>query len=206
MANSKVSICNITLALLGADAIRSFDENNKRARMSDVFYESSRDYLLSKFDWPFAKKFVQLQEVVPSGYSAPEGLCIYQLPGDCKTPRDIHPKGSRQDWEVFGDKIYTTLTEGVWLYYTAKGENLSVNLFTEAFVQLLSLHMAVKMVMPITQDKALATEIKKQYADEQREAWESDANIGESYREYDEDPDNDSFVNPEVNSDYVGQV
>ena len=50
---SKIGICNLALAHLGADSIRSFEETNKRARMADVFFDQVRDYLLSKFDWPF---------------------------------------------------------------------------------------------------------------------------------------------------------
>ena len=70
--------------------------------------------------------------------------------------------------------------------------------FSDAFVSLLSLAISIKIGPPITQDKKLVSELKAQYISERNEVFESEANIGNDYREYDNDPDNDSFVNPDI--------
>lgn len=195
MAYSKVEIANLALATLGADAIRTFDEKNKRARMCDNFFESTRDYLLAKFDWPFARRFKKLNEVeLPEGKILPAGMKVYQLPEDCRTPRDVHPPGSKDPWRIAEDKLYTNTGREVYLYYT--GQEINEALFSDTFANLLALGMAVRMAPAITQDKNLSKILYEQYQLEQRESWESDANIGEDYRAYDEDPNNDTFVYP----------
>lgn len=194
---SKISICNLALASLGAAPIRSFDEDNKRARMCDVFFDSTRDYLLSKFDWPFARKLIELTPLADT--IAPEGMYAYGMPSDCKTPRDLEPPGSRQPWEVMGRVFYCNIppeaSEIVVLRYTVVVADET--LFSDTFSNLLSLAIAVRMAPAITQDKSLTTALYEQFKQEQRDVWESDANIGENYRAYDEDPNNDTFVYPD---------
>lgn len=202
MSVSKIEICNIALAMLGADAIRSFDEKNKRARMADVFFDFTRDYLLSKFDWPFAKKFVELKPMDDTQVireDVPEGMFRYKLPSDCHTPRDLSPKGSKDMWFIMGSAMYCSIDPDsgskVYLYYTR--QELDTAKYSPTFSNLLALGLAVKMCAPVTQDKQLQTALQDQFRIEQANAWESDANIGNEYREFDEDPNNDSFVYPD---------
>lgn len=198
MSVSKIGICNIALAMLGADSIRAFDENNKRSRLCDVFFETTRDYLLSKFDWPFARKLTELQALDPVAMdiTVPIGQYAYQLPSDCKTPRDILPRGSRTPWSVIGTMVYCRIppdSEPVILKYTVQAVDSSI--YTNTFINLLALGLAVKLCPALTQDKKLTTALMDQFNVEQANAWESDANIGEDYREPDETPENDTFVN-----------
>jgi len=190
--NSKISICNIALAMLGEDGIRSFDEVNKRARMCDIFYDSAVSYLMAKFDWPFARRYKSLKQVDLD--DLPEGINAFQIPADCRTPRDINEPGSKDQWEVFGDYIYTPV-DIVNLYYTTN--DVSVTRFSDTFVSILALGIAVRMGPSITQDKALVKVLYERFTGEVREAHETDANIGNTYREFNEDPNNDSFVYPD---------
>lgn len=201
MSVSKIGICNIALAMLGAESIRSFDENNKRARMSDVFFDSTRDYLLTKFDWPFARKLAELQplDADTMGVTVPLGYYLYQLPYDCKTPRDVLPSGSRNEWSIMSNMLYCRrppeeLDEcPLILKYTRVVSDTTV--YSDTFVNLLALGIAVKMSPAITQDKPLTAALMDQFNVEQLNAWESDANIGSEYRMADETPENDTFVN-----------
>jgi hypothetical protein len=209
MASSKIGICNIALAMLGADAIRSFDEANKRARMCDVFYESTKNYLLAKFDWPFARKVAKLQavDVDALGITVPVGSYAYQLPSDCVTPRDVLPEGSKTPWKIMAKLLYCRTPSGtdeeVLLQYTRKVVDAS--LFSDVFIDLLALGIAVRLSPSVTQDKKLTAELREQFAFEQLNAWESEANIGNSYRAHDETPANDPFVNPEgIYDGYTG--
>lgn len=199
MPISKVEICNVALAMLGADPIRSFEEKNKRARMAEIFFDFTRDYLLSRFDWPFARKFVKLQPLAESSdLTIPEGKTAYQLPNDCHTPRDLHPPGSKDKWYIMGDVLLCDIEPeqaGVYLYYTAK--TVDMNIYPHTFCNLLSLGLAVKLCAPISQDKPLQRALIEQFAAEQMNVWESEANVGEDYRAHDEDPNNDTFVYPD---------
>lgn len=199
MASSKIGICNLALAHIGAESIRSLDETNKRARMADVFYDSSRDYLLSKFDWPFARAVMNLQQAVIPDDQALPNLYPYVIPSDCKTPRELWPAGSKNYWEVLGDFIYCRIPSAsetpVILIYTKQVTDSTK--FTDTFRTVLALLIAVRMAPSITQDKALTNALFSQYMAERNDAHESDANIGNTYREYDEDPNNDTFVYPD---------
>ena len=197
MAYSKIDICNLALASLGADSIRTFDENNKRSRMASNFYDATRDYLLAKFDWPFARSIKLLTELDPDSinYYIPPNHRVYQLPSDCITPRDLHPPGSRQKWYEVELKLFTPVTGDIILYYTSR--QVDSLTFSHTFITLLQLAIAIRMAPAITQDKALTKALFEQYMTEQRDCWESDANIGEDYRMYDEEPNNDTFVYPD---------
>jgi len=162
--------------------------------MCDVFFDTCRDLLLSKFDWPFARRYKKLQLLDATNMVVPEGEYVYQLPEDCRTPWVIQKRGNDTPWCVMGSQLYCKLGNDVYLYYTAQETNPSV--FTDTFVNLLSLLLAVKMGPALTQDKDLIKLITGQYGMAQAESWESDANVGDSYREHDEDPNNDTFVNP----------
>jgi len=199
MAYSKIDICNSALAMLGADLLRSFDENNKRARMCFVFFDMTRDYLLSKFDWPFARAFRKLQLLDVTSMTVPEGWYPFKLPSDCRNPRELHPPGSKDPWRIMGSVLYCKRTgiggDDAYLYYTI--QNVDPSSYSDTFASLLSLGLAVRLCPSITQDKALTKALRDQFREEQRDAWESDANIGNEYREFDEDPNNDAFVNPD---------
>jgi hypothetical protein len=195
---SKIEICNLALASIGADSIRSFDENNKRARMCDVFFDSTRDYLLSKFDWNFARKLEKLNMVVDDTLVIPEGYFAYQLPYDCKTPIELLPEGSRDKWFINGDKLYCQFDsreQDVVLAYTAKEVN--PYMFTDTFANVLALGLAARLAPALTQDPTLTKTLYNQYQIELQEVMTDDANVGNVNRKYDETPDNDTFVYPD---------
>jgi len=197
MATSKVDICNVSLAMLGADSIRTLTENNKRARMASAFFDFTRDYILAKVDWSFARKYVQLQPLDQDDYTVPDNLYVYSLPSDCHVVRDMHPPGSKDKWHVMGRLFYCESDTGtdVYIYYTAKITDITI--YSSAFNNLLALGLAVKMGPALTQDKQLVGTLQEQFMVEQVNAWETDANIGNQYRAFDEDPNNDTFVYPD---------
>lgn len=198
MAYSKVDIVNLALATLGADSIRSFADQNKRARMGEVFYDYTRSYLLNKFDWSFARSFATLAAIDSDalGIEVPEGQYAYALPSDCLVVRCMHPKSKRISWEIFGKYLYTPKDSNVQIYYTRL--ETSSQMYSEAFSNVLALGIAVRMSPSITQDKQLTNALFSQYKTEVYDAWESDANIGNTYRAKGNDPDNDAFVDPSL--------
>ncbi len=197
---SEVDICNQALAMVGADFIQALDNSTKRARACSAFYPVLRDYLLARLDWPFAKKLKVLTplDAEQLSFKVPDGWYPYQVPSDCLAPRDLHPPGSRSRWKQFQNVLLIPVPSSAEpkLYYTARIENPS--LFSMTFVNLLAVGIAARLAPSIAQDKALTSALHKQWMNEQFTVFADDANIGEDYRTYDEEPLNDTFVDPWV--------
>jgi len=201
MPQSKIQICNVALANLGAAPIRSFDEDNKRSRMCDVFFNSLRDYILARQDWSFARAYAELGKIDPDVLDLPVGISAYAIPSDCLAPRDIAPPGSGNYWQVMGSHIWCKSSGHVFLYYTRRVPDTTN--FSAPYASVLSIALAVRMAPAIAQNKKLTDSLFQQYNRELYEAWETDANIGNNYRAHDEDPNNDTFVYPDAASDLV---
>lgn len=196
MAFSEISICNLALTMLGADSIRTFDENNKRARLCQNMYEASRDFLLAEYDWSFARKITKLQQLDPASYNIaiPEGHYLYALPSDCMTPRDIHPKELHLPWELYGPGIISAV-DPMYLYYST--EVTDVAKFTLPFIKALSYAVASGIAHPITQDIKITSLMNKRADENATKSFSEDSNMGSTYMQRDEDPDYDTYVHPE---------
>jgi len=187
----------MALGIMGEDAIRSFDDGNKRARMADVFYDITRDYVLTQFDWPFARKQLQLNMLAESPDWVPDGTYAYQLPTDCMQPIDVLPEGSHPDWEVRGKVLFGKFDEDyeVILLYTRTV--LDETLFSVPFANLLATALAVRLIPSLTADKDLAKNIFAQFELEKVEAWANGANVGSKQPSNDNNADYDSFIYPD---------
>jgi hypothetical protein len=196
MAHSEVSISNIALAKLGTEAIRSFSENNKRARMSEALFESTKDDVLASYDWTFARGLKSLRELTAADIVVFDGERAFALPSDCKVPIAIHPRVHKIRWEVRdGALIVPSSLEEVYLYYTRNVNDTST--FSDGFVQLVAHRLAILLGPSITRDNTLIKDLKSDYPTMEMLAWEVDANIGNEYRAYDSRPEDDTFVNPD---------
>jgi hypothetical protein len=80
MAATELEICNAALSRLGAPAITSFSDQDKRSQSCALVYPRTRDHLLRSHPWKFALKRVALTphvSVPAFGYSAQ-----FALPAD----------------------------------------------------------------------------------------------------------------------------
>jgi len=198
MINSKIGICNIALAAIGEDSIRDFDEGNKRARMCDVFYETTRDYLLAQFNWPFARSRQLVQKLAEAENYIPEGTYPYALPADCHQPIDLYPEGSMQNWEVMGREMYCPYdSEEVEVILVYTRYEVNPTKFSAQFSNLLGLALAVRICPSLTQDKELTKTLFQQYEVISRDAWGVDASVGNKHLHNNENPQFDPFVDPD---------
>ena len=194
MAHSEISIVNLALAKLGAEAIRSFDENNKRARLSDALYDSLKNQLLAQYDWAFARNRAHLRErldveVLP-------GEKAYKLPADCIIPRSIYPRGHKIPWEIRrGNLILTAPLDKVYIFYTSR--DIGPTEYSEAFVNYLAHVLAIALCPSITNDEKLLTQLQEQLEAIELRAYELEANQENETRAPDSRPQDDTFVNPE---------
>lgn len=198
MAFSKVDIVNMALAHLGEPSITAFADNNRRARLATTLFTPTMLAVLADVDWTFARRFKQLQESADSAAVPSTDLAnvyTFDLPSDCLVPRELYPRGSQDQWEVYGRflQCFKNYDDGVYLYYTTS--EVTSDQYTHMFSIALAAKLASMFAPSLTQDKALTRQMVDHYLMVKGDAWHSDANIGNSYREYDNDKDNDSFVN-----------
>jgi len=194
---SEVNICNEALAMIGETPIRSLDEDNRKAGLCKVLYPRVRDFNLAMQDWSFARK-TSLLRILEDEH--PEGA-VFQIPSDCLTPLNLYPRPqTRLPWKVEQDKIIIPWLSSedtdaeVYLQYTFKCTNTSI--FSEVFKNILANDLAYRMCMPLTQDAKLYAALASSLRIIRLENAAEDANRGDEYRYADEDPENDTFVNP----------
>lgn len=138
---NKIDICNMALALIGADIICETGEPSKEARASAIFYENVKNKALAKYDWPFASKTSKL---VMLKSQETDGLNRFQLPIDCLIPRELLNASPADTFAIQSDVILTNLKEAV-LRYTFSSEETYVFPpdFIDGLVYLMASDMAV---------------------------------------------------------------
>lgn len=162
MATSEVQICNLALAKIGHEGfITSLTENSKGARYMNAFYEPMRDVVMRSFLWRFARKMAILAPLV----STPEfdGGYYFQYPDDCLrvvgTDKDYFYAG--ETWKRHGDKIIAT-DSVLKIVYIERITNPT--LFDPMFVDVLASRLAYEAAMPITKDRSIKDDMKKEYS------------------------------------------
>lgn len=192
---SEIEICNLALTRLGADSIRSFDEDNKRARLSEITYKHIRNLYLEDHEWTFNTKYKQI--ALLADVTHPYFSYVYQIPSDCSYCRDILDASgivnSRTKWEVFSQYIATNV-ESAWLRYS---EKLTVTgRYPAYFVEAVSSRIAAEMAPAIVQDKKRYAELRTISGASLALAREKDADLGVEYLHRDMDANKDTFVYP----------
>lgn len=191
-----IEICNLALARLGADVIRSFDEDNKRARLCDITFQHIRNLFLEDYEWVFNTRYAALPLL--SNVTHPQFPYVYQLPADCLYPRQLMDESGRVSskvkWEIFESHLATSV-ENAWLRYSfVVAEATS---FPVYFVEAVAAQMAAEMAPSIVQDKKRYAELLPIAEMQLARAREKDAEIGVEYRHRDVDFNNDSWIYPD---------
>jgi hypothetical protein len=93
-----------------------------------------------------------------------------------------------------GTEASVPLGYDLYLQYTFRCTDTS--LFSSSFTDIFALDMAVRMCIPLTQDRKLAGELRGELRVLLLENSAEDANRGDEWRLPDEDPEYDSFVTP----------
>lgn len=96
MAVSDVAICNLALQKLGADRIVTLDQDHPNARDCNAAYAPTRDKLLRRYAWSFAKSRAELA----ASATAPAFDYGYAFPLPTDFLRLILPRDNRIDWVI----------------------------------------------------------------------------------------------------------
>jgi hypothetical protein len=146
MATSETSICNQALARLGSKRINALTDNSIEAIQARQHYEQTRDALLRSHYWNFA---IARSELSPDAASPAFGWEYqYILPSDC-----LRVLGLRHgEYAIEGQRLLTRADQAKITYVRRVTDPAQ---FDPLFVEVLVLQLAVKMVMPLAQDKVL---------------------------------------------------
>ncbi len=163
MALSETKICNLSLSDLGAKRINDLGDNlekSPQAILCRLHYEPTRDALLRSHWWRFAsgRKTLSPDTVVPDF----EWGVQFKLPTDFLALKSIYENRfsdqNTRSYAIEGDRLLTDETT-MEIRYIKKITDVAK--FDPLFVQLLVLHLDLKLVMPLTQKVELKQSIKE---------------------------------------------
>lgn len=165
---SEIEICNRALTKLGEKTILSLGDESKPARIMNLLYEPTRDYVLRRHPWNFAiKRVVMAQSTTDPVY---DYEYAYTLPTDCM--RILSP--SREVWE-YGIEGRTLVTDypNINLKYISRITD--PNLFDVSFMEALACKLAAESAVPLTDNDARHTSMEQLYQIAIRDARSNDA-------------------------------
>jgi hypothetical protein len=149
--DTDVSICSDALVMLGAGVISSLSEGSPSATACARLYPDLKDTLLSRYDWTWSVKKVQLARLVTAPLN--EWKYAYQLPGNMLTgvlavfeSNSDAARSLNYGWEIYGSQLFTNM-ETVYIDYQ---ESVVESLMPPYFVRLLRIAMAAELAIVIT--------------------------------------------------------
>jgi len=161
MATSETTICNQALGRIGAKRINNLTDGSEEAIHCTLHYEQTRDALLRSFWWRFAAGRATLsQDATDPDF---EWDNQFDLPTDFMAFRtvfednNVPSKTTMRRYELEGLKLLTNEDE-MEIRYVKKITDPAK--FDPLFVELLVLQLALKLVMPLSEDKTLRREIR----------------------------------------------
>lgn len=162
LPESKTDICNLALSRIGAKVVTSAEitaDTAVTAMHCNRHYEQTRDALLRSHWWRFASARKSLIKGAAPEF---EWDHSYALPNDFLAVKSIYDEDEdnhfhRNHYEIEGNLLLTD-EDTFDLKYIK--QVTSVKDFDPLFIEVLVLSLALKLVMPLSQDRKLYAEIK----------------------------------------------
>lgn len=153
MSESVTSLCNMALARIGNERIDNYDEDSVTAIHCRTHYEETRDSLLQSHWWRFATARASLSEDTET----PDFEFDHQyiLPTDCLRVMGVYD--TTATYAVEGERLLTS-DDSVDIYYVRKVTDPAQ--FSPLFIKTLVLHLAMDLVMPMSQNVVLRREVQ----------------------------------------------
>lgn len=160
---SKVQICNMALSRLGANNIVSLGDNTPEAKLCSTLFDDLARRVMINGSWTSTIKRASLAKTTNTpafGYDNE-----FQLPVDpkCLKVLDINEDVPGDNpYQIEGDKLLTDDSTCKIRYIAELTDTQSYGpMLTEAIEILLASYLAI----PITGNRTLAAELKKEYAE-----------------------------------------
>ncbi len=153
---SETELCNMALGRIGSKRLNDLAEDESVVAIHcNLHYEQTRDALLQSHRWRFALGRSTLSEdtITP----AFEWSHQFKLPTDCL--RVIGLFDTKNSYSVEGDRLLTNDDEAELVYIKSITDPAK---FLPLYTEVLVLQLAMKLVMPLSQDRALRKEIQEE--------------------------------------------
>jgi hypothetical protein len=164
LPESKLDICNLALNRIGAKVVTQAEltaDTAVTAMHCNRNYEQTRDALLRSNQWRFARERASLVK----GSDPPfEYDHSYKLPDDYLSliyiyDSDEYDGVHRDQYALEGDKILSS-ENSLDIKYIRRVTDVAE--FDALFIEVFVLALALKLVMPLSQDRKLYAEIKEE--------------------------------------------
>ena len=155
---SETEICNQALGRLGAKRLNSLtDDTSAEAIHCRLHYAQTRDALMQSHNW----RFTVGRSVLSADTETPafEWNFQYVLPDDYL--RQLGLYDTENSFIVEGDRLLTNDDEANLVYIRNITDPAK---FSPLYIEVLVLKLAIKLVMPIAQDKTLRRELQDEVA------------------------------------------
>ena len=161
MAETKITICNKALNLIGEEGINSLNDNSLQATACKNNYDLALQTILEEGVWTFATTEAPLVRVETDEYSE-EQKYVYSLPANCVLISEVYKKGDRKhapnklDWDIRyipsknNKYIVCDADEDVYIEYTYNNSN--INTYSASFINALIARLAYQICMYVTKD------------------------------------------------------
>lgn len=174
----KIQIVNVALGRIGVAAIESLSEASEAARVTDRYYDLTRQLVLRKYPWGFATRRTQLAqlETKPSDYKY-----AYRYPPDVLYLRGVYNEYYDKPihdhhYKILSDKSGKVLYSDVpyaSIEYTADIEDAT--LFDAQFVEAFAWKLAAEIAFILTGNMGIAQNAVQAYNAYVNEAMGNDA-------------------------------
>ena len=156
-------IVNQALGLLGESAISGYDENLPVARAARAHYETTRDSLLRRHRWNFARQRAELSQLAEApafGFAHK-----YALPSDCLRVLQLNGLSALEceaDFEIEGLELLTD-ADTAKIVYVARIADPSKwdSLFVEAFIYKLGAALAIQVADSLQKQQILESRFEQ---------------------------------------------
>jgi hypothetical protein len=148
--DTKLSICNDALLLLGAATLSSFSDGTDEAQIADRLYDDLLGTILMQYPYSWSIKKVKLAQLEAAPIN--EWKYKYALPGDILgNPKAVFTTSAvggvpMREFEIYGTALFTNY-ESVWIDYQYEPD---ASFFPPYFVRLLRTALAAEFAEPIT--------------------------------------------------------
>lgn len=158
VVSSAIDICNMALDEIGVRNITSLDEDTKQAKKCKLWYDIVRKRLLINLNASFSIARTTLAEDV-NQRPINQWKHSYCLPNDCLLVLEVDEKPIEKDiCQIEGKYLLSDKEKVVYIRYIKDVEDVS--LYDAEFCNLLSLKLAEKLCMSLTEDEQKMANIR----------------------------------------------
>jgi hypothetical protein len=147
----------MSLTRLGVDTITSLLENSEQARLCNLLFNQSLDYMLQLYPWNFA--LVRTALALSAEEPEYDYNYAYQLPTDPYCLQVVAIK-DEYSYKIEGRKLLTDATD-VYILYIKRV--IDMNELSALFIEAFVLYLASQLCMPLTNNKGMSDSLFTQY-------------------------------------------